>query len=119
MGEYQNIDCLESDWKLFRKKLPGWQEAYMEKLLEEYRSILDSDGRASERFWTLEKRINSDKENPGVQANMRRSCLRDNIMGLLRDETITLDDLADFSPELRDEMAQFVKILEKRRRRSR
>ena len=119
MGEYPNVDCLESDWKLFRKKLPGWQEAYMEKLLDEYRSILDSDGRASERFWALEKRINSDKEDPGVQANVRRSWLRDNIMGLLRDDAITLDDLADFSPELRDEMAQYVKILEKRRRRSR
>ena len=89
MGDYPNIDCLESDWKLFRKKLPGWQEAYMEKLLEEYRGILESDGRASERFWALEKRINSDKQNPGVQANMR------------------------------DEMAQYVKILENRRQRSR
>ena len=116
MGEYPNVDCLESDWKLFRKKLPGWQEAYMEKLLDEYRSILDSDGRASERFWALEKRINSDKEDSGVQANMRRSWLRDNIMGLLRDDAITLDDLADFSPELRDEMAQYVKILENGRR---
>ena len=47
---------------------------------------------------------------------MRRSWLRDNIMGLLRDDAITLDDLADFSPELRDEMAQYVKILENRRR---
>ena len=116
MGEYQNIDCLESDWKLFRKKLPGWQEAYMEKLLDEYRSILDAGERASERFWTLEKRIGSDKQVPGVQANMRRSWLRDNIMGLLQCKAITLDDLADFSEELRDEMAQYVKILENRRR---
>ena len=26
----------EKDWKLFRSKLPGWQEAYMEKLNQEY-----------------------------------------------------------------------------------
>lgn len=50
---------------------------------------------------------------------MRRSWLRDNIMGLLQCKAITLDDLAGFSEELQDEMAQFVKILEKRRRRSR
>lgn len=24
----------EEDWKLFRKKLPGWQEAYMKKTLQ-------------------------------------------------------------------------------------
>lgn len=37
-------------------------------------------------------------------------------MGLLQCKAITLDDLVDFSEELRDEMAQFVKILENRRR---
>ena len=25
----------EKDWKLFRSRLPGWQEAYMGKLIEE------------------------------------------------------------------------------------
>lgn len=24
----------EKDWKLFRSKLPGWQEAYMDKLVK-------------------------------------------------------------------------------------
>ncbi len=27
---------MEKDWKLFRKKLGSWQEAYMDKLVEEY-----------------------------------------------------------------------------------
>ena len=27
---------MEKDWKLFRKKLGSWQEAYMDKLIEEY-----------------------------------------------------------------------------------
>jgi hypothetical protein len=27
----------EKDWKLFRSRLPGWQEAYMGKLIEEYK----------------------------------------------------------------------------------
>ena len=26
----------ETDWQLFHKKLPEWQEAYMERLLAEY-----------------------------------------------------------------------------------
>ena len=27
----------EKDWKLFRSRLPVWQETYMEKIIEEYR----------------------------------------------------------------------------------
>ena len=56
----------ESDWKLFRKKLPGWQEVYMGKLNQEYSAILAGIGLASEKFWKLEKRINSDKRCTGV-----------------------------------------------------
>ena len=40
----------EKDWKLFRKMLPGWQEAYMEKLCREYAEILSSSGNASDKF---------------------------------------------------------------------
>ena len=32
---------MEKDWTLFKKKLGGWQEAYMDKLVEEYKSILN------------------------------------------------------------------------------
>ena len=56
----------EKDWKLFRSRLPGWQEAYMGKLIEEYKALLNSEGQASERFWALEKRVKQDRRNPGV-----------------------------------------------------
>ena len=26
----------EKDWKLFQSRLPGWQETYMERIVEEY-----------------------------------------------------------------------------------
>lgn len=29
---YDTMRPLESDWKLFRKKLPKWQENYMDRL---------------------------------------------------------------------------------------
>ena len=29
-------DVKESDWKLLRKLVPGWQERYMDKLIKEY-----------------------------------------------------------------------------------
>ena len=31
----QDLGFTEADWKLFRKRLPIWQERYMEKLIEE------------------------------------------------------------------------------------
>ena len=50
----------EKDWKIFRKKLPDWQENFMNKLEKEYLEILQSDSLPSEKFWALRKRINSD-----------------------------------------------------------
>jgi len=42
------MDISKSDWKLFREKLPGWQEAYMERLNNEYVALLTSN----EKAWT-------------------------------------------------------------------
>ncbi len=53
------MDVNEKDWKLFRKKLPGWQENYIEKLIKEYVDFLNVDGLASDKFWELEKKINN------------------------------------------------------------
>lgn len=112
MDKYQQKDCLESDWKKFRKKVPVWQEAYMQKLTEEYRNILDSDKAPSEKFWALEKSIAQEKQCPGVMADMRRSRMRENIVELLRCGAITRSDLEDFSQELQDEMDLFIKVLD-------
>lgn len=107
-------DCLESDWKQFRKKVPGWQEAYMEKLMKEYQAILCSEKKASEKFWTLEKRLYRDKRNPGVVIyNMRRSHVWDDILSLLQYGVITLADLGDFSQELQEYMARYMEKIEK------
>ena len=95
----------ESDWKLFRKKLPDWQEAYMEKLIQEYAALLVGSGKASDKFWELEKRINSDKQHVGVVARMSRSKMYHNLLSLLDEGAITLDDLADFSEDLRGRFA--------------
>ena len=94
----------EKDWKLFREKLPQWQENHMEKLCKEYLEILRKDKHPSERFWELEKRINDDKHHIGVRARMSRSNMDNNLLGLLREGVITLDDLAEFSDELQNQM---------------
>lgn len=36
-------DVAESDWKLFKKMLPQWQERYMEKLIGQYVEMLNDD----------------------------------------------------------------------------
>ena len=95
----------ESDWKLFRSKLSGWQEAYMERLNREYAALLAGSGNAADKFWTLEKRINSDKQSVGVVARMSRSNMYHNILSLLSEGVITLDDLADFSDDMRERLA--------------
>ena len=59
---YPQNTCLESDWKLFRKRVPVWQERYMGRLMEEYRAILESEESSSEKSWALEKRIRQDKK---------------------------------------------------------
>lgn len=97
----------EKDWKLFRKKLPGWQEAYMTKLVEEYAQLLNSDVKASEKFWELDKRIRKNRKEVGVICEMRRSILEDNLACLVLEGAITMDDLDGFS----DEMIELVKEL--------
>ena len=90
----------ELDWKLFRKKLPLWQEAYMDKLNQEYIQLLSGEGHASDKFWELDNRIRKDKRSIGVVADMKRSQLYSNLLSLLVNEIIQEDDLDEFSEEL-------------------
>lgn len=93
-------DVLERDWKLFRKRLPEWQEAWMDKLNREYIGILSGEGAPSEKFWELWDRIKEDKRHPGVIVeDCRRSTMHSTIFELLDDDAITMDDLDGFSDE--------------------
>ena len=98
-------DVIESDWKLFRKNLPDWQESYMAKLNQEYIQLLTGPGDASDKFWELEKRIKNDKHDVGVVAEMRRSVRFPNRVNLHREGAITPGDLDHFSEELRESLA--------------
>ena len=95
----------EADWKLFRSRLPGWQEAYMARLNKEYIELLSGPGTASDKFWELEKRIRRDKKTVGVTMRMSRTYMDLNIMSLIADGVIGLDDLEGFSDDLRERMS--------------
>ena len=104
----------KKDWKLFREKLPEWQEAYMERLIKEYAELLAGDKAASEIFWTLDKRIRADRQSLGVRVNeVSRSKLQNILTGLIIENVITEDDLQDFSEELRESTHQWMQIYRK------
>ena len=95
-------DVAESDWKLFRERLPRWQESYMEKLIGEYMEMLGGEGLASEKFWALEKRVNEDKRRSGVLIErMSRSTMHREIALLARDGAIAPRDLEGFPEDVR------------------
>lgn len=91
------MEITNQDWKLFRSRLPGWQEAYMDRLNQEYAKILAQEGKPSDRFWALEKRIQQDRRSPGVQFQLKRAQLLYHLAALLNDGVITFADLDGFS----------------------
>lgn len=97
----------EKDWKIFRNRIADWQEAYMDKLNKGYIEILCREGNPSDKFWTLEKRIREDKKDCGVQCEMSRSNQFYIMMSLLDEGAITMDDLDDFSDDLKDIIGYF------------
>ncbi|MDD3362758.1 MAG: multidrug transporter [Hespellia sp.] len=94
------MEPTKKDWKLFRERITGWQEAYMERLIQEYVQFLESDIPASTKFWEMEKKIKNDKRTPGVLIELRKSTMLWDIIQLINDEVITLNDLDGFSEEL-------------------
>ena len=94
----------ESDWKLFKKLLPEWQERFIGRLLGEYSTMLAGQGLALDKFWRLQKRLQKDVRKVGVCAEMRRSVMDMNLRSLLLEGAISKDDLDGFSEELRQSL---------------
>ena len=89
-------------WTLFRTKIADWQEAYIDRLCREYVELLSRDDNPSEKFWQLDKRIREDKRKPGVQLQLTRTNFIYNIISLINDGVIGIEDLEDFSDELKE-----------------
>ncbi len=98
------MEISKRDWKLFKDKIGAWQETYMEKLVGEYMTLLKDNMTASSKFWELEKRIKQDKKKPGVMIDLSRPQMLFNIVHMINDGAITMDDLLEFSDELRDKV---------------
>ena len=96
------------DWILFKNKIAYWQESYIDKLNKEYIELLNEDANPSEKFWMLDKRIKKDKKNTGVQLEMSKSNLINNIISLINDGAISFENLEEFSDELRQTVSAFM-----------
>ena len=102
------VEISKVDWKLFREKVPEWQELYMERLTKKYIELLSSPGNASDHFWKLEKRIRNDKKHPGVILEMNKSEAIWDIAILVKKKVINLKDLEGFSQELIDSVTEII-----------
>ena len=99
------VEPSKRDWKLYREKIGEWQEHYMEKLVKEYANYLCSDLPASTKFWEIEKRIKRDRKTPGVCIELRKSDMFWDLAGLINDKVISMDDLEEFSDDLKEAVA--------------
>ena len=104
------MKIIENNWKLFRRLLPGWQEAYIARLNRDYVELLSGDGSAGDKFWELEKRIKQDKRRPGVMLELNRSDMGWNLRDLILDGVITTEDISDFSEETRFLVDRLLKL---------
>lgn len=96
------VEPSKRDWKLYRERIGEWQEHYMEKLVKEYADYLCGDLPASTKFWGIEKRIKRDRKKPGVCIELRKSDMFWDIARLINDKVISMDDLEEFSDDLKE-----------------
>ncbi len=102
------VEISKADWKLFRERVPEWQERYMERLTKQYIELLGSPGNASDHFWELEKRIKKDKRHPGVILEMKKTEAIWDIALFIKKRIITLKDLEGFSQDLIDSVTEIL-----------
>ena len=94
------MEISKADWKLFQERLRLWQENYMERLLSEYIKMLQGPENASSKFWQLERKLKSDRLNPGVSLVLDKQEVINDLVNMIKIGVITLDDLEGFSEGL-------------------
>lgn len=95
------MDFSKKGWTLFKEKVVIWQENRMAKLCNEYVELLSSSASSADKFWALEKRIHCDKHRASVWVRMSRLEMPFIILRLLDEGTINMDDLGEFSDDMK------------------
>lgn len=111
VGEFMKDVRIERDWRLLKKRLPQWQEYYIQTRLTVYRQLLSDDATLpSERFWKLNQLLKEDKQKTGIQVEASHSKLNQILLNLLYESAITKEDLTGFSDELVAQVLAFFEI---------
>ena len=97
----------KEDWSLFQTLLPQWQERFMSRLCDKYAAVLTGPYRGSEAFWEVKRLIRQDVKRIGAMAGCEQSEVASIFADLLREQVITVEDIADFSDEVK-EMVEYL-----------
>ena len=97
----------KEDWSLFQTLLPQWQERFMSRLCDKYAAVLTGSYRGSEAFWEVKRLIRQDVKRIGAMAGCEQSEVASIFADLLREQVITVEDIADFSDEVK-EMVEYL-----------
>lgn len=100
-------DPAKADWTLFQSLLPQWQERFMSRLCDKYAAVLTGPYRGSEAFWEVKRLIRQDVKRIGAMAGSAQSEVASIFADLLREQVITVEDIADFSDEVK-EMVEYL-----------
>ncbi len=90
----------EKDWKLFRSRLPGWQEAYMGKLIEKCATV---------------KKHSGDCHKKTVRKRWIEDLVVEELMSFLRDDR-TEDAIVDCVMRIQEEENKALPLLEQQLR---
>ncbi len=102
----------ESDWKQFRKMVPGLRERWLQERNQEIARLLTAPDRTpTEQFWDAEEQFGKDVRTLEVCFDdHRRSKLVMTLVTMVRCGVLKDQDLEGFSDELRERL-QNVKFL--------
>ena len=98
------MEISKADWKLFQDRLRLWQENYMQRLIEEYVKMLQGPENASSKFWQLDRKLKSDRLNPGVSLVLDKQEVINDLVNMVKIGVIAISDLEGFSEELINEV---------------
>jgi hypothetical protein len=106
---------LESDWKMFRKRVPEWRERYLLKKNEEIIGILKNESKTpTERFWDAKEKM---KEEAKVLVDCldghSRSKMEWHLLLMHRRGLIQDSDLTEFSGVLQEQILSSSRALDK------
>jgi hypothetical protein len=104
---------LESDWKIFRKRVPEWRERYLEVQDKRIAALLlEGEQTPTERFWAAEKKTKA-VARILVQCldGHSRSNMEMHLLLMYRHRMIGDEDLAEFRGEFKERLLRAVEGL--------